>query len=90
MSEMKLKIFHWIDGPPGMNLDLGWNWQLEDEAGKVRAECHNGFKTLDDARADALLLCLDWPNVEFVELGKFNPDEPHEYVNGHYAGSAQP
>jgi hypothetical protein len=81
---MKLKIFHWIDGPPDMHIDSGWNWRLEDETGKVRAENPGrGFKSGAAARADAVEL---HPGVEVIDLGKWNPDDPKEYVNGKYAG----
>jgi len=81
-----LKIFHWVDGPPDMLMDLGWNWRLEDAAGKPRAENDGRFESADEARADALNLCFDWTKVDFVVLGKWNPDEPDEYVDGKYSG----
>ena len=82
---MKLKIFHWIDGPPAMNMDLGWYWQLEDDAGKLKAESPGRFEDAAAARNDASTL-FDLDSMEVVELGKFNPDEPSEWVDGEYRG----
>lgn len=77
----QVRVFQWIDGPPEMHMDLGWNWQLIDENGKVLAECPNGFKNHTECLANAL---ATFPAVQVVEIGKFNPDSPLEYVNGVY------
>ena len=84
---MKLKLFHWVDGPPDMCIDSGFYWQLEDANGKIVAQSNeSGFESMMECRGAALTMPFDWKTIEIVELGKFNPDEPDEYVDGVYSG----
>ena len=84
---MNLKIFHWVDGPPTMCIDLGFYWHLVSKNGKIIAESpERGFRSISECRVAALKMPFDWKSIEVVELGKFNPDEPDEYVDGVYSG----
>lgn len=82
-----LQIFESIDGPPQMHISMGFEWRLLDEGGKVIAECDNGYKSLAAAREAAKAMPFDWSGIALVEIGKFNPFDPSEYVNGEYRGT---
>ena len=82
----QLVIYESVDGPPDFFIRMGFEWVLRDDSGKKVAECDNGFKTIEVCRAAVRALPLDWGDVEVVEIGKFNPDDPKEYVDGEYRG----